>query len=368
MAMNSHGSIACVLGLCLLLGCGHQSRRHAATEATAKSPVGFVKGYTWGWWGRRGHYLGEPAEQSMRLLAETGTEWATIAFVAHMPDHTMPEIKFAADDPKMVTDAEIRRAIDLARRNKMKVALKPVFDPEDGKWRGTIIFRTPEGRTDFQKWTQWWQQYEQFMLHYARIAQEGKAELFCVGCELNTTERFEKEWRALIEKIRGVYTGPLTYSSAHMREGEIGWWDAVDIIGVGAYYTLGTEDDASLELMIESWKPHRERLRKLSVKWNRPIMFMEIGCRSAWGCQVWPGDCTHWEWPHDGELQARFYEAALQTFWDEPWFCGFSWWDWPARLYKKQQAKGDKQFYIYGKPAEQVLCRWYGKPRPYPGP
>ena len=63
------------------------------------------------------------------------------------------------------------------------------------------------------------------------------------------------------------------------------------------------------------------------------------------------------------DVQARFYEAALRTFWNEPWFCGYSWWDWPARPYAKEQAAGDKQFYIYGKPAEEVLRRWYAKPR-----
>ena len=75
------------------------------------------------------------------------------------------------------------------------------------------------------------------------------------------------------------------------------------------------------------------------------------------------GDFTHWEWPYDGEEQARFYEAAFQVFWDEPWFCGYSWWDWKVKPYRKEEAGRNLEFYIYGKPAEAVLRAWYAKER-----
>ena len=62
--------------------------------------------------------------------------------------------------------------------------------------------------------------------------------------------------------------------------------------------------------------------------------------------------------------KARSCEPAPATFWNEPWFCGFAWWDWPARLHPKERAGTDKGFCCYGKPAEQVLRTWYAKPRP----
>ncbi|MBN2581647.1 MAG: glycosyl hydrolase family 53 [Planctomycetes bacterium] len=330
----------------------------------AKSPIGFVKGQTWGWWGRRGHYEGPEAAESMRLMAATGTEWATIAFVAHMPAHNIPMIAWGEADPRMVTDDEIRRAIGLARENKLKIILKPVYDCLDGTWRAKIDFRKPDGKTDDAAWNLWWQCYEAFMLHYARLAAEGKCEALVVGCEMTSTEGYEKQWRGLIKKIRDVYDGPLIYNTADKREQEVTWWDAVDVIGVGVYWTVGTKDDSSLETMVAEFRKHVPRLKALSEKWKRPILFIEIGCRSADGCQVWPGDCENWQWPCDLGVQARFYEAALQVFWNEPWLAGYSWWDWPARLYPKDKAATDKQFYIYGKPAEQVLRTWYAKPRP----
>jgi hypothetical protein len=76
------------------------------------------------------------------------------------------------------------------------------------------------------------------------------------------------------------------------------------------------------------------------------------------------GEFTHWEWPYDGQEQANFYEAAFKVFWDEPWFIGYSWWDWKVKLYKKEDAEKNKEFCCYGKPAEQVLRTWYAKERP----
>ena len=327
-----------------------------------KSPIGFVKGYTWGWTGKRGHYEGPRAAESMKHLAETGAEWVTIAFAAEMQTRSTPEILYGKANDRLVTDDEIRRAISLARENKLKVILKPTVNCRDGTWRAQIGFNTPDGKPDLEAWARWWTSYERFLLHYAAIAAQGRCEMLCVGCEMISTERFEAEWRRTLAKVRRVYKGPLIYNCNHGRE-EIAWWDAVDMIGVSAYYPVGTDDDSSVEAMMTSWQPLKEKLRKLSTKVRRPVMFIEIGVRSARGCYRMPWDWTHKDLPYDGREQARYYEAALRSFWDEPWFAGYSWWDWPARLHKKDQAESHRGFCVYGKPAERVLRTWYAKPR-----
>lgn len=332
----------------------------------ASSPLGFVKGYTWGWWGTRGSYLGDAPAESMRILAADHAEWATIAFVAHMPSHNIPMIAWSTADPRMVSDDEIRRAIDLSRKNGLKTMIKPVFDCLDGTARSDVEFKTKEGAVDDKAWNIWWECYEAFLLHYAEIAQKEKCQGLVIGCELTSTEKYEDRWRTLIDKVRKTFTGPIIYNTAHLREMDLTWWDAVDVMGVDVYWTVGTENDFSLPTMLKTFEVHRDRLRKLSAKWHRPILFIEIGCRSAAGSQVWPGDGTHWEWPANVQVQANFYEAALQCFWNEPWFTGYVWWDWPPKLYPKSQAATDKQFYIYGKPAEEILRTWYAKDRKKP--
>jgi hypothetical protein len=53
----------------------------------------------------------------------------------------------------------------------------------------------------------------------------------------------------------------------------------------------------------------------------------------------------------------------FEVFWDEPWFLGFTWWDWPARLYSQDEAATHRGFCVYGKRAEGVVRQWYAKPR-----
>jgi hypothetical protein len=328
-----------------------------------RSPVGFIKGYTWGWVGTRGSWQGQAAADSMKALAETGTTWACLAFTARMPTKSTPEILWGDANPRMVADDEIRQAVKMARANRLKVILKPVVDPADGAWRGTIGFKTADGKDDLATWQKWWQVYEAFLLHYAAVAQAEKCEVLCIGCEMASTERFEKEWRALIAKIRKAYSGPLVYNCNHGSEDKVAWWDAVDIIGISGYYPVSTKDDTSLDKMTASWEKVRGRLRTLSAKFNRPVMFAEIGVRSAKSCTTMPWDWTHPDLPYDADEQARFYESALKTFWGEPWFCGFAWWDWPARLYAREQGGTNRGFCCYGKPAEAIMRAWYAKPR-----
>jgi len=86
---------------------------------------------------------------------------------------------------------------------------------------------------------------------------------------------------------------------------------------------------------------------------------MEIGCRSAYSCASMPWDFMHRDLAYDADEQANFYESALKSFKDEAWFAGFFWWDWSARLYKKEKSSSDTGFAIYGKKAETVLSRYY---------
>ncbi len=329
-----------------------------AGASELKAQVGFIKGFSWGWTGSRGEYLGERPERSLELLAATGTEWIALAFAAHMETKKSPEILYAEDNAAMVSDDEIRRAIQLARKHNFKVIMKPVVNCLDGAWRATIAF---DGEP---AWLEWWKHYEAFLVHYARIAAEIKCEMFCVGCEMRSSERFVARWRRAIGEVRKVYHGPIVYNANHDDVTRVQWFDAVDVIGVSGYYAVATKNDTSLDRMVTRWKPIRERLHNLSTKWKRPVLFIEIGVRSAATCSSMPWDFSHRELPYDGEEQARYYQAALQSFWNEPWFLGFCWWDWKAQLYDRDDGKTNTDFCVYGKPAEEVLSEWYHRQRP----
>jgi hypothetical protein len=341
------------------------------------SPTGFIKSISWGYPGNKGQYQGDASADSMKKLAETNANWVCISFVAEMNKPGDTTIIWTGPDANIVSDSEIQRAIGLARQNNLKIILKPMVNIRDGTWRALIDFRTPDNKIDTQSWDKWWANYGEFILHYAKIAQETHCEMLCLGCEMGSTERYGKKWRDLIAEVRKVYTGFLTYSANHGNEDRIGWWDAIDIIGMSGYYPVGIDNPAqtpndlstvppaesSVEAMKNKWLPIKKKLGYVSKQVNRPLFFIEIGVCSARGFAAAPWTHPQKDATFDGNEQARFYQAVMEAFWDEPWFVGFSWWDWPANLYSLNDAKTDTGFCIYGKPAEKLIKEWYAKPR-----
>lgn len=375
----------------------------AAEPARDLASLGFIKGYSWGFVGNRGEYASPAAADSMKKMAATGTQWACIAFATDMTTAETPEIRFGDANPKMVSDQELKQAIDLARASGMKVILKPVINCADQTWRAWIKFYRPitdeeraKGITgemdkwqtkstmrkgevrDLQKWDRWWKDYSAFIVHYAKIAEEKQVPVLCLGCEMNSTEEFVDHWRELIAEVRKVYGGFLTYDVNHDSEENVKWWDMLDFISISAYYAVNPTDGRSLDEAVKETTPVsdiakrleavKQRLAKISAKWHKPILFIETGVVNMRGFGRYPW--THIDekpdTPLDGQEQANYYEAFFETFWDVPWCLGFVWWDWPATLYDASEANSRPSFCVYGKKAEEVVRQWYAKPRETP--
>ncbi len=317
----------------------------------------FIKGFTYGYNGRRGMYRLPEAAFSRERLAALGGDWAALAFVV-MQD-TFSSTRIRPDYRFTVTDKDIVCAVEHLHGLGLKVCMKPMVNCADGVWRARISFPEPEwGDQDY--WGEWFSSYTAFLCHYAEIAEETGCEMFCVGCEMVGTEHKADYWRRAIEAVRQVYHGPLVYNTNHGKEKDVSWWDAVDYIGTSAYYSVAKEPGASMESMKEAWDGHRAALAALSQSLGKQIIFMEIGCRSAKGCAMMPYDFSHREFPYDEDEQANFYESCFRSMWHEPWFAGFFWWDWPTVLRNRTPDTG---FSIADKKAERIVKAWYQKQR-----
>ncbi|WP_020615439.1 glycoside hydrolase family 113 [Paenibacillus daejeonensis] len=315
----------------------------------------FFKGMTYGWGAKRGSYRQPYAVDSLHKLAATGSDWIALSFWTYQEDVHSTTISF--DYGYTMTDRDIAFAVKQAKAMGLKVCLKPVVNSRDGQWRAYIGF--PDDESGEDQWDAWFASYTDFMCHYAELAEELGCEMLCVGCEMVKTEKHEARWRELIARVRAIYTGPITYNANHGKEEGIAWFDAVDYIGTSAYYPVADEPQASLETMLARWAVQKPKLAALAAKFGKPVIFMEVGCRSARGCATMPWDFEHRELPRDEDEQANFYASALQTFWDEPWFAGFFWWDWSVQLYPLEEAGSDRGFDIYGKKAAAVLESYY---------
>lgn len=283
-------AIGCVIGAIVMPVHGQ-----ATTQAAPVSHE-FMKGFSWGFPGVRGDFANPEAADSLKRARTLGVEWVAICFSAHVKTLDDPDIKWADADPTMVTDEELRTAIRNAHKLGLKVLLKPVLDVRTGQWRAEIKFNNAED------WEKWWANYKQFVLHYAKLADAEKVELFTLGGEMISTEKFEAHWRDLARQVRGVFKNPITYNANHGGLEKVRFWDAVDLISVSAYYPVGKGADSTVEEMRASWRPLRTHMKAVSERYKKPVFFIELGMASVRGNSRRP---AHWakedSLPYDGE-------------------------------------------------------------------
>lgn len=294
-------------------------------------------------------------EQSMERLASNGLDW--ICITVNGWQETFASTVIFSLYGRTQTDEEIAFAVRKAHSLGLKVCLKPMVNCLDNSWRARIDFPTEEG---VNYWEKWFASYNRFMLYYADMAEKLGCEMLCTGCEMAGMDKQAERCVDMISKVRKVYHGIVMHNINHGDELRFPWLEAVDIIGISAYYpvTDGVHRDA--DTMRANWAKVVERLRACHDKYRKPIMFAEIGVRNEQGCTAYPWDFhDRLELPLDEKEQSDFYETAMEATWDIDWFAGYFWWDWKAYMPSLEEAKDDRDFTIYGKLAESTLKKWY---------
>jgi Glycoside Hydrolase Family 113/HEAT repeats len=207
-------------------------------------------------------------------------------------------------------------------------------------------------------WQAWFHNYGEYILDHARKAQAAGADMFCVGRELDrTVRRREPDWRNLIRRIRAQYHGPLTYSANFDTYQELGFWDALDFIGVSAYFHLSDAADPSPAELARGWDRALGPLGDLSRRFARPVLLTEVGYPAIRGAAKAPW--REGKGPADAWLQSRLYEAALRAASERPWIVGAFPWLWEGT---SEPPFRDPSYSIQGKPAAFILARWYVEP------
>jgi hypothetical protein len=128
-------------------------------------------------------------------------------------------------------------------------------------------------------------------------------------------------------------------------------------IGVSAYFPLVEGASPTRRQLVAAWEPIVVRLGALSHRWQRRVVFTEIGYPAADG-----GAWRPWEVPGDArenrELQAEAFAAFLEAVWPQPWLGGAYWWKWFSG------GDGDREgdpFAFRGRPAAAILQRAWAK-------
>ena len=276
------------------------------------------------------------AMHNIDQLLAVGTNWISQTPFGWMESHQSPRVILNTNRSSWGgTDRGIVHTVRLAKKKGVKTILKPhiwLRRGADGKFRADIKMQSEED------WDAWFKSYGDWILHYAQLAEDHDIEALCIGTELHKTVKYTERWRSLIKEIRAIYSGQITYAGNWYKEYEdIKFWDDLDFIGLQAYFPLSRKENPKRRELKKSWSKHKKNLEQLAIKYNKKIVFTEIGYKNTADAAIDP-----WTWPQDmdddvilsEETQVACYEALFESLWDEPWFDGVYIWKWFHSTYR----------------------------------
>lgn len=244
------------------------------------------------------------------------------------------------DYRKTIHDDTLRKACQIVKDFGFKLILKPHIDIDDYSSRLEI---KPVNLGVWQK------SYTDFCLHYCSIAAETGADIFVVGTELMSVSGDEKFWRSIVKKCRDTFNGALTYASCPQESYAIKFWDCLDYIGTNAYVPVsGKTKPSEVDLLI-GWEKWINAIEYLARKYDKKILFTEIGYRNS-KTAVWnPGTWDDFE--RDDLMQANLYRAALTSIGKHKEnVSGYFFWQWELN-----SKCGLVDYCPQGKKAQEVL-------------
>lgn len=349
------------LTVMLIVGCKiYQAESQAPVSTIRIEPEAKQRGMSWT--AERNPITAE----NFATLADIHVNWIVQTPFGWQRDIDSPGLALATEGVYWgETDEGLITTTQLAQQLGIQTLLKPhiwLTQPQGGKWRTDIKMKSEAD------WQTWFANYRRFILHYARLAKQQNIPILCIGTELQTTavER-EQDWRQLIAEIRRVYPGKLTYAANWYEAFEqIQFWDALDFIGIQAYFPLTSKTNPSVAELKQGWQRYGDAIATIHRSYQKPVIFTEIGYRSTSDAAIQP-----WKWPDTSEInpsklstqaglqtQANCYEAFFQSIWQQDWLAGVYWWKWLPSLEAKQDQLG-AGFSPQNKPAEQILQKWY---------
>lgn len=287
--------------------------------------------------------------QLLDRLQSLGVNAVSLTFPFFQADYAATE--FYTDDELTPTDEQLKTWFKLAHDRRMKILLRPLMDEANlvttGHWRGSIV------PGDINSW---FENYMEFLLHYAKLAEANNVEILSIAAELNSLEVHTTQWNHVIDEVREVYSGKLTYSANWGVNRRVQFWGELDFIGLDAFFNLDVPSGASVEELVRAWKYWTPDLEARMAEIGVPILFTEIGCQSASGCYQAP-----WKWvatsPANQLDQAAYYAASCIIAREIP-IAGIFWWG-VGRELPNYDPSTDRDFNPLFKHAEESISTCY---------
>jgi hypothetical protein len=249
--------------------------------------------------------------------------------------------------------AGTKHTINIFHENGLKVMLKPQL------WIGRGIYTGTLELANESRWKILETSYEDFIIAHAQAAQETNAEVFCIGTELESFVAARPQyWQELIQKIRAIYKGEITYAGNWDSYKRVPFWDQMDYIGVDAYFPVNNQKNPDLLTTKAGWEKWKTELSSLSRKHHKKILFAEYGYISADYAGKEPWKSADELTASNEEAQKILLQAQYESLWDEDWFAGGFLW----KHHAEEGHRGyEKRYTTQGKLAQKAVSDAYSK-------
>jgi len=290
----------------------------------------------------------------LRALKATGANALSQTPFGWQSEVNSPEIRWEVNAERQWW-GESAKGIQVTHDSSQILGIMNMLKPHlwvRGSWPGEIEMK------DEGDWETWFDNYRGFILDYAKLAEELKIPMLCIGTELEKTSGREEDWRKVISQIRKVYSGKLVYAANFTEFEKIEFWDELDYIGVQAYFPLAVQHNPDLQELKSGWEKQLPKIEKVVRKYKKPVLFTEIGYCNTVDAAIEP-----WVWPNERkeiqlseEIQALCYEAFFETAWQRSWMAGVFFWKWYPNRHDREP-----DFTPQGKEAELVMTKYFSK-------
>lgn len=331
--------------LLVVVGCGGPTARVEVIPAPAPRTEPVQRGMVLPTWERHG-YQDQSTGEALKDIADVGANWVQIVPTWYQP---APNATTIAPTASTVDDADVRRVVSLARAQGLRVLLKPHVDVLDGTDRARI---NPADRDA------WFASYREFITHYASLAAQLDVDQFAVGTELAGLSTDRSHWLPVIGAVRRAYGGEVLYAANHDEYKQVAFWEAVDLVGIDAYWPLSAQRPADAAELTAALMTRRDELAAFAARVNHRILFTEAGFASQAGTASapWSGDVSK---QVAKDEQAAAYDALLTAFTGQPWWAGVFFWMWAVSAEHGVLRPTALDHAIWGKPAEAVVQKWW---------
>ncbi len=344
--LRKRNTLWCLVQLFLLL----LVFTRAAHEQRNTPLGGYFKGLTMV--GTPRPFQGDPFAEVRQL----GANWIALVPFAFMREGE-PEVFYGSSPYQWWGERleGLKRNIELAHKNGLKVMLKPQIYIHQG-WVGDLHFETEAD------WQIWERTYEDYLFQLLELARAEGVEMFCLGTEFKACTRArEKFWRKLIADFRRLYSGKLVYSANWDYFEQVPFWDALDYIGISAYFPLSERGTPRKSELLEAWKPLISRMKALSETHGRKVVFTEFGYLSVDGCagKTWELEKSIHSLQVNQAAQAIAIDALYSALWHRSFWAGGFLWKWFPEM-MGHEGYPEKDYTPQDKQGEEVLRHWFG--------